>query len=39
MRHVLMAMGVATTLVVPTLSVAAESVPISCGTVGKDFEL
>ncbi|WNG33763.1 ABC transporter substrate-binding protein [Archangium violaceum] len=38
MRHVLMAMSVATTLVVPTLA-AAETVAISCGTVGKEFEL
>ena len=39
MRHVMMAIGVATTLAVPTLSVAAETIAISCGTVGKEFEL
>ncbi len=38
MRHVLMAMSVATTLVVPTVA-AAETVAIACGTVGKEFEL
>ncbi|ATB40307.1 maltose ABC transporter substrate-binding protein [Cystobacter fuscus] len=38
MRHVLMAISVAATLVVPTVS-AAETVAISCGTVGKEFEL
>ncbi len=38
MRQMLMAMSVATTLVVPTLA-AAETVAIACGTVGKEFEL
>jgi trehalose/maltose transport system substrate-binding protein len=38
MRQMLMAMSVATTLVVPTLA-AAETVSIACGTVGKEFEL
>ncbi|MET0404493.1 MAG: ABC transporter substrate-binding protein [Cystobacter sp.] len=38
MRHMLMAMSVATTLAVPTVA-AAETVAISCGTVGKEFEL
>src|SRR6218665_3840221 len=39
MRHVLFAMSVATTLAVPTGASAAETVAISCGTVGKEFEL
>ena len=39
MRQVLMAMSIATTLVVPTLSHAGETVAIACGTVGKEFEL
>ncbi|WNG18115.1 ABC transporter substrate-binding protein [Cystobacter fuscus] len=38
MRHVFMAISLATTLVVPTVA-AAETVAISCGTVGKEFEL
>lgn len=37
MRHMLMAISIATTLVVPTVA-AAETVAIACGTVGKEFE-
>jgi trehalose/maltose transport system substrate-binding protein len=39
MRHVLFAMSLATTLTVPAVASAAETVAISCGTVGKEFEL
>ncbi|WP_434389034.1 ABC transporter substrate-binding protein [Melittangium boletus] len=39
MRHVLFAMSLATTLSVPAVASAAETVAISCGTVGKEFEL
>ncbi|QRN97709.1 ABC transporter substrate-binding protein [Archangium violaceum] len=38
MRRMMLAMSVATTLVIPTVA-AAETIAIACGTVGKEFEL
>lgn len=39
MRRVFQAMSVAAVLAVPTISAAAETIAIACGTVGKEFEL